>query len=106
MRLGAASWVGRVGLEDGPGSTSELRDLRKGIGDLNDKNIKKRRVRGAHGASDGLFAPFYLNLLAFVRQLLLHGTGPSGRRPRLARKGIGMTVESRLGGSTLRVAIE
>ena len=60
----------------------------------------------AHSASDGLVTPFDLNLLTFVRRLLLHGAGPARGLPRLAGKGVCVTIERRLCSSALRVAIE
>jgi hypothetical protein len=65
-----------------------------------------RRWREAHGASDGLVTPFNLDLLTLVRWFLLHGTGPAWGLPGLARKGVCVTIERRLGSSALRVAIE
>ena len=59
-----------------------------------------------HSAGDGLVTPFDLNLLAFVRRLLLHGAGPARGLPRLTRKGVCVTIGRRLGSSALRVAIE
>ena len=107
LRLGAASGVGRAALEDGPGSRSELRDFwGKCKGDFERPYTNKQRWEEAHGASNGLVAPFDLNLLAFVRRFLLHGTGPGRGLPRLTREGVGVTIESRLGSSALRVAIE
>jgi hypothetical protein len=66
----------------------------------------KRRWREAHSASDGLVTPFDLDLLSFMRHFLLHGTGPARGLPRLARKGVCVTIERRLGSSALGVAIE
>ena len=40
-----------------------------------------------HCASNGLLAPFNLNLLTFVRCFLLHGTGSAGV-PRPTLKGL------------------
>lgn len=107
MIFGAASGVGSAALEDGPDSTSELRDFGKRTGDGEYKSALRNDRGGAHGVSDGLVTPFDLNLLAFVRQFLLHGTGPRRRPPRLTRKGVGMAIERRrLCGPILCVAIE
>ena len=57
-------------------------------------NIPRNDGRTTHCASDGLLAPFDLNLLTLVRRFLVHSTGPGGGLPRLTRKGVGMTIES------------
>lgn len=92
MIFGAASGVERTALEDGPGSMSELRDF--GRGQVVNNSIPINDGRVTHRTSDGLLAPFDLNLLTLVRQFLLHSTGPGGGLPRLTRKGVGMTIES------------
>jgi hypothetical protein len=105
--FGAASGDGSAALEDGPDSSSELRDFGKRTGDGEYKSTLRNERGVAHGVSDGLVTPFDLNLLAFVRQFLLHGAGPGRGPPRLTRKGVGMAIERRrLCGPILRVAIE